>query len=544
MHRAPTKPATATSKIVEALLRPAAFDHAVTKVELVETHISWVVLTDQYAYKIKKPVVLDFLDFGTLERRAHFCRRELELNKPWAEELYVDVVPITLIDGQPHVGGEGDAIEYAVRMRRFDQVLRLDHQLAAGKLSVRDMKELGSTIAARHAAAPRIDADRRGRVLRLTGQFMRDNFAALKNEVDAGLIDPLDTWTGQQLARCRDTLASRFDAGFVRDCHGDLHLGNLVRLADGITTFDCIEFNDDLRHIDTMCDVAFLVMDLAARGRSDLSAHFLNRYLESTGDYGGVSVLNLFFVYRCLVRAKVAVIRSKEQEDAKRAAEDRCEAVFYCELALRRIRHDRPQLVVMHGLSGAGKTWVAAELMAALPAVRLRSDIERKRIFGLAETASSHSRPGEGMYTAAANDAVYARLYALARQMLDARQSVILDAAFLDPVRRSEALLVAQEAHAPAVILDVQAPVQELRDRLRRRGRQGSDASEANLAILEWQLQNATALSPTEQARTVACDTMLPLDADALVGRIRSLARSNAAGHAADKGTGSAPCSS
>lgn len=541
MHRALSRPFPATAKIVQALQRPAAFDHPVTKVELVETHISWVLLTDEFAYKIKKPLVLDFLDFGTLDRREHFCRREVELNKPWAEELYVDVVPIILIDGQPHVGGEGEAVEYAVRMRRFDQSLRLDQQLAAGKLTVPDMKELGANIAARHAAAPRINADRRDRVLRLTGQFMCDNFAALRAEVDAALLEPLDDWTARQLAQCRDTLASRFDAGLVRDCHGDLHLGNLVRLVNGITTFDCIEFNDDLRHIDTMCDVAFLVMDLAARGRSDLSAHFLNRYLERTGDYDGVSILNLFFVYRCLVRAKVAVIRSKEQEDAKRAAEDRCEAVFYCELALRRIRHDRPLLVVMHGLSGAGKTSVAAELMATLPAIRLRSDIERKRIFGLGETVSSHSQPGEGMYAATASDAVYARLYALARQMLEARHSVILDAAFLDPLRRSEAFSVAQAAHAPAVIVDVQAPVQELRDRLHKRGRQGSDASEANLAVLEWQLQTATALSPAEQARTVACDTMLPLDAEALLSRIRAMARRGAAGQPADQGTGRAP---
>ena len=521
MHRAPVKTTPQQSELIDSLLTPAAFAHPVTTIELIETHISWLILTDEYVYKLKKPVVLDFLDFGTLERRRFFCEEELRLNRPWAPGIYLDVVAVTRKGGRTQFGGDGEIVDYAVRMRRFDQRLRLDHQLEDGKLAVADMRELATNIAARHEAAARTPKSRRAPVLRLTREFMCDNFTALAGKLNEATLTSLQVWTNVALDGLSDLIARRFDAGFVRDCHGDLHLGNLVRLPDGITTFDCIEFNSDLRDIDVMCDVAFLVMDLAARQRDDLGAHFLNRYLEATGDYAGIALLRLFFVYRCLVRAKVAIIRSSERDSEQSAHADLDEAGFYADLAMRQTRTRSPLMIVMHGLSGSGKTWVSAQLMAALPAIRVRSDIERKRLFGLGEQAPSHSPIGRGIYTESASAAVYARLFELAATILSAGHDVILDAAFLDADARATAMKLAREQGCPLLIVDVIVAVEVLQDRLRQRAAQRNDASEADLAVLDHQLEVATPLSVAEQVSIVTFRNEGAVDVGGLVEQIR-----------------------
>ncbi len=525
MHRAPVKVSPEKQQLVEALLSPAAFEHPVTAAELIETHISWLILAGDFVYKIKKPVVLDFLDFGSLERRRHFCEEEVRLNQPSAPKIYLGVVPISRVDGRPRFNAAGAPIEYAVRMRRFDQDLRLDKQLENGELTVADMKELGRNIASRHAAAPVVPAEQRERVLRLTREFMEDNLAALEGYIDPPILSRLAEWTESELQRCQPMIDARFDDGFVRDCHGDLHLGNLVRLADGITTFDCIEFNADLRHIDVMCDIAFLVMDLVAKARQDLAAHFLNRYLEATGDYAGVPLLNLFFVYRCLVRAKVAAIRSEERDAPEAAATDLDEAQSYCDMAMRQSR-DRPaMLIVMHGLSGSGKTWVSSELMAALPAIRVRSDVERRRLFGLDQVSPSGSDVGGGIYAPAASERVYARLFASAAAILEAGHHVILDAAFLDEASRAGARGAAGEAGAATVIVEVTAPDVVMRQRLADRSAAHNDPSEADAAVLDYQQSTAQALCAEEARIRVACENDGRMDVADLVDRIRDTAR-------------------
>jgi aminoglycoside phosphotransferase family enzyme/predicted kinase len=520
MHRAGSSQFNYDERLIDGLRQPGAFRHSVSTVEIIQTHISWLILTDDYVYKIKKPIKLDFLDFSTLERRKFFCNEEIRLNQPWAPSLYIGVVPITIEGGQPLVDGSGEAIEFAVRMRRFAQALRLDQQLEAGVLTVPDMQELAANIASRHSAATIIAVPERARVLRLTRELMEDNFPVLEKSIDAALLERLREWTDRELEKKQELLEHRFDNGMVRDCHGDLHLENLVRLADGITSFDCIEFNDDLRHIDVMCDVGFLVMDLAARNREDLAAHFLNRYLEISGDYEGVAVLDLFFVYRCLVRAKVAVILSQERMDAAAAAADLEEALFYCDLAGRRISAQKSFLLVMHGFSGCGKTWVSGQLMASLPAIRLRSDIERKRIFGVAENQSSQSGLGAGIYSEDAGRVTYERLFELARPILESGHSVILDAAFLAGTRRAQAVALGRECDCPVVIVDVQADRAAMEHRLAMRQRNQADASEADVEVLTNQATSADALTSTEKEMTVGCDNSREFDLAELVCRI------------------------
>ncbi len=262
-----------------------------------------------------------------------------------------------------------------------------------------------------------------------------------------------------------------------------MHLANLVRLPGGITTFDCIEFNADLRQIDVTCDIAFLIMDLVARERHDLAAHFLNRYLECTGDYHGVRFLSLYFVYRCLVRAKVAVILSKERDSAGAIASDLDEAHRYSAMATRKIAPRTPVLIVMSGMSGSGKTWVSGYLMSAMPAIRIRSDLERKRIFGLRESESSASDIAAGIYTDEANRLVYQRL------------------------------------------LEVTARTDVMQDRIRRRTVQGTEASEAGLEVLGHQLAIAEPLTKDEKEIAISCDNNGEIDIDMITENIKQTRR-------------------
>jgi aminoglycoside phosphotransferase family enzyme len=525
MHRVHTTVAAPDHQLIDALQTPTAFDHPVTVIEMIETHISWVILTDDYAYKIKKPIRLDFLDFSDLERRKFYCDEELRLNKPGAPAIYCDVVPVTLQHGQPRFGGPGEPIEFAVRMHRFDQELRLDRQLAANRLAAADMKELGQAIASHHAQAQRIDVRHREHQLDVTKTFMRDNLLALEGYVDSARLSALTNWTEGELTRLDGQLARRFDAGFVRDCHGDLHLANLVRLPTGIVLFDCIEFNADLRAIDVFCDIAFLIMDLVAEQRQDLAAHFLNRYLECSGDYDGVALLDLYFVYRSLVRAKVAAISSQECEPGIERDRYLLQAQRYCDIAWRQASRGQPILVVMHGLSGSGKSWLAAQLLAALPAIRVRSDIERKRLFGIPECALSASAVGGGIYTEPASAAVYALLRQSAATMLQNGHSVILDAAFLRRAERQAALQVATSVGVPAVLLQIEAPVAILRERIVARAAAAADASEAGLAVLEHQLETAESLEAGERALAIVCANDGAFDIDAIVEQIKSRRR-------------------
>ena len=521
MHRGGTPANHLDTSVIDSLMSPTAFSHPVSATELIETHISWVILTDDYVYKIKKPIVLDFLDFHDLEQRKFYCEEEIRLNQPWAPDIYLDVVPITIVDDQPRLGGDGTAIEYAVRMRRFDDGLRLDTQLERGLLSVADMKELGRNIADRHTAAPLVDANQRDRMVALTKSFIWDNFNALDGFIASTELENLRKWTEAEVQTLEPVLWQRFDDGYVRDCHGDLHLANLVRLPDGITTFDCIEFNADLRHLDVFCDIAFLIMDLVARERHDLASHFLNRYLERTGDYAGVRLLSLYFVYRCLVRAKVAVILSKERDSEDARERDLEEAHRYCAMASRQVAQRTPVLIVMSGLSGSGKTWVSGQLMSAMPAIRIRSDLERKRIFGLRENESSASDIAAGIYTDEANQLVYQRLFDTARLILEAGHNVILDAAFLDTADRAAAISIARNAATPCVLLQVTAMMDVMRDRIQRRLLQGTEASEAGLTVLEHQLTIAEPLTKEEQEIAISCDNSGEIDIEEIAGNIK-----------------------
>jgi aminoglycoside phosphotransferase family enzyme len=506
--------------IIERLLSAAAYPHVVGRVELLETHISWVLLTGEFAYKIKKPVDLGFLDFSTVEKRRHYCEEELRLNQNWAPELYLEVVPITQHGDEVRVGGEGTAVEYAVRMRQFEQPARLDHVIELGQLGDKDALELADEIADRHAHARRVPPT--SLLQQTTQRLIWENFNELRGEIRGPLLDRLRAWLEVRIDTHAAFMCERIASGFYRECHGDLHLANIVRLEEGVRAFDCIEFSRELREIDVVADYAFLAMDFIARGGVGYAYTFVNRYLEKTGDYDGARLLPLYLLYRAMVRAKVAVIGREQHAARTDRAEDRHTIDRYCALA-RALTSDRsPILVLMTGLSGSGKTWLSTRLIPTLPALRLRSDLERKRMLGLDEEANSKSGIGTGIYSAAATDKVYERLFSSAEHLLCAGVNIILDAAFLDVDKRRLARELAESCGAGCVLVNAVADEPTLVERIARRKAEG-DTSEADVAVLRHQMATRDPLEADERGMTISVDTGEHVDVAALAARIRQL---------------------
>lgn len=505
--------------LIAALQDPQRYPHPVDRVERLETHISYVLLAGDYAYKIKKGIDLGFLDFRTLAARKRYCEEELRLNRRLAPDLYLDVVPITGSPDRPVFAGDGPAIEYTVKMRRFPQDHLLSRLIADGRLSRAHIDALADQVAQFHARAPVADpADSYGTPAAIAAPA-RDNFAQIRAAgaaPDAPALAALERWTAEQLDALDANFRRRKRGGCVRECHGDLHLGNVALIDGRVTIFDALEFSADLRWIDVINEAAFTVMDLRDRGRPDFARRFLNRYLEHTGDYTGLALLPFYIVYRALVRAKVHWLRA-QQPGLDDAARMRLVAQYraYLALAQREIEPRRPALVITHGLSGSGKTTHTQALLEAIDAVRLRSDVERKRLHGLPALARTGSGIAEGVYTADATARTYAHLLELAGHVLDAGYSVIVDATFLQRAPRDAFRRLAATRGVPFVIVDFAVDEATLRARLAARAQSGRDASEADSAVLEHQFATQEPLAPAELDSVERFDAALPPDSAA-----------------------------
>ena len=503
--------------LIEGLRDPAAYDHPVGDIEVIETHISWVILAGDYAYKIKKPVRFAFLDFSTLALRHHYCEEELRLNRRFAPELYLDVVQIRGSAEIPRLYGDDDVLEYALRMRRFRQSQLLSVMARRHELEPSHIDAIAERVAGIHREISALPPETDYGSSRSVAHWSAENLDQLRAAIPALHRPPafhrLEAWYRDQ----KDLLAlvdQRREAGRVRECHGDLHLGNLALIDDKITLFDCIEFNPELRWIDTISEAAFVSMDLEARGYPGYAWRFIDRYLAADGDYDGLPLLRYYLVYRALVRAKVEALRANPQAlTIPPPGTSFEEAVRYLALADSHARDTRAGLVVMHGLSGSGKSTVAAALVESLGAIRVRSDVERKRLFALEAGADSQSSVDGGIYTADASERTYDRLAEIAGLALDAGQRVIIDAACLQRRQRKLLIDVARERSCPAVIVACQAPETELRRRIL--ARQG-DASEADLAVLAHQLDHVEPLDAQENSLAVRAG---PIDTGTALSR-------------------------
>ena len=516
---------------VHALLAPGRLGPDIEP-ELLETHISWIILAGSYAYKIKKPVNFGFLDFSSLESREWFCHEEIRLNRRLAPDLYLNVVSITGSDSGPQLNGDGEVLEHAVRMRRFPQSAQLDKQLAAGQVTPEDLRTFARRLANFHQRAA---VARGSQVTQLPDQAYSaamDNIETILRshnltQGQRNKVEQLGEWTGQRFRELEPSLLARAEVGQVRECHGDLHLSNLVRLADGsVTAFDCIEFSNELRWIDVLNDAAFLVMDLMERNRPDLAYSFLNTYLEHSGDYQDLDVLRFFLVYRSLVRAKVALLMAdipgvSAGELAR--ARKRCQA--HLDLALRLSSPKSPCLILMRGFSGSGKSWISERLAMYLPGIRMRSDLVRKRMFGLSRYASTRSGISQGIYSPDASTQTYELLLENASCMLRAGFNVLVDASFLERAKRQGFEQLANTLQVDYLVLDVKAPIPLLRRRIVQRQTEGGDPSEAGLVVLEEQIRNAEGLTRDELPYVMGVTSRQDLDVDLLADSIRERLR-------------------
>lgn len=521
--------------LVAALREPIAYPPQTRPngcATLIETHISSVLLAGDFAYKLKKPVDLGFANFTTLARRREYCDQEVRLNRRTAPALYLDVVPVTRAStGEPRFGGAGEPVDHAVRMQRFGDDARFDQLARAGGLDAGLVEQLATAVASFHGlcavAAPGSEFGTPGTIRawidRTTAELCRRAQRQPSMRPSVARIAQLVQWMQTEYARRSDLLAARHAEGFVRECHGDLHLGN-VALIDGVPVpFDCIEFNPELRYIDVMNDVAFAWMDLLDHGLPHLAARFLNRYLEVSGDYAGLATLRLYAAYRALVRALVALIR-RDQADRTPAARDDDEAdcLRYLRAAERISTAAAPLLVLVAGVTGSGKTTVAEHLVGMAEAVRVRSDVERKRLAGLAAAEHRPAPVDAGLYRAATTRATYRRLVEIAAAIVDAGLPALVDATFQRRRDRTLFRALATRCRARFRFVLCEASEDTLRERVAARTESGNDASDATLAVLAFQLRTFEALRDDELRCAIPIDT----DADRakLARRCESLA--------------------
>jgi aminoglycoside phosphotransferase family enzyme/gluconate kinase len=482
---------------IEAFRDQLASDQGDTA-ELIETHISWVILCGEHAWKLKKGLDLGFLDFTSLESRRLACEEEIRLNRRLDEDLYLGVIPIYGPAETPCLNGSGDPIEFAVHMRRFPTGAELPNFVDA--LAVDQITELADRLISFHREAAIAGAEDPYGEADWVCQPIEANFAAVRSlphdNAAFDVLDEVERWSRAEHARLRDVFSRRKAAGAVRECHGDLHLGNMFLDHDRIRVFDCIEFNPKYRWIDVLSEIAFLCMDLEERGRRDLAWILLNHYLETTGDYDGMAVFRYYRTYRAMVRCKISGLQWAQQGAAPDAPSLQ-EHLDYLRLARRYTETTPPFLAITCGLSGSGKSTLTRNLMTELDFIRVRTDVERKRIHGL--DPLDRSGKDRDLYSADASDRTYAHVAGLAETLIHCGWSVIVDGAFLTAGRREQLGAVAGES-TPFRILFVDSPAEEIRERLRSRLEDGSDVSDADLDVLASQ---QAVLEPPDDPATV-----------------------------------------
>lgn len=489
--------------LIESLQNESLYDHPVAEFQVLETHISWVLLTGKYAYKLKKPVDLGFVNFSTLELRERYCHEEVRLNRRLAPELYLKVIPITGTVEAPELDGAGEVIDYAVQMVQFSQEMLLSHAIEQDALTAAHIDSLAQEVADFHQ---KIDVAGEDLEYGLPDRIMaplEENFQQLNRMfADSTEIREQVAFIREQNERWYEAhqslLTHRKSAGFIRECHGDMHLGNMILNESEVTLFDCLEFNAALRWVDVLSEVAFLVMDLEDRGRADYSERFLNQYLELTGDYAGAPLLWFYMSYRAMVRAKVAALRLNQHElDESEAATIKAEFESYLALAQRYVSPPKPALILTHGVSGSGKSFGSGLLLEGIKAIRIRSDVERKRL------QDEQQIPEELLYTEDVTRATYQRLNEFAKTILQSGWSVIVDATTLKRWQRSLFQQLAEEEQVPFVLLAFTAEPEVLEARIKSREAAGDDPSDATAEVLAQQLSGLEPLSEAEQKTSV-----------------------------------------
>lgn len=493
--------------LLTALQNPDLYDHPVSGFTLIETHISWVLLTGDYVYKVKKPVNFGFLDFSTLAQREHFCSEEVRLNRRLAPDLYLGVVAVTGSEQAPVLGGDGPAIEYMVKTRQFRQEDLLGNLQRAGGLTTSYIDQLAEVLARFHGQIEHAELETPFGAPEQVHAPVAQNFEQIRpflsDAADLRQLDALEQWANTTYERLIPQIAERKATGMVRECHGDVYLDNVTLIDGQVTLFDCIEFNEPFRWTDVMADVAFMSMDLEDRGLHALSNRFVSAYLEQTGDYQGLAVLNYYKAYRAMVRAKVALFGLHDGMTDEQRSATMQRYYGYAALAESYSALAPRFGLLTFGVSGSGKSTLAVKLVEQLGAIRLRSDVERKRLFGDESGADLDS----GLYSPERSDQTYQRLANLAAQTLANGYPVIVDATHLKQAQRQLMRDAIEDQGAPCLLLHCDAPQETIEQWLIERQQRGSDVSDAGVEVMRHQLQSLEPLDDEESQLTVHVDT-------------------------------------
>ena len=495
--------------LIQSLQHGRCYDHATDQVELIETHISWLLLAGPYAYKIKKAINLGFLDYSELEQRHFFCDEEIRLNSRTAADIYLETVTINGTPEHPVINGAGPVVEYAVKMQRFPDDALLSHRLKAHHFSKGQLDQLAGQLARFHASIPSVNPRSPLGTPEAIFQPVAENFEQIAERVGdnktLGRLNTLRDWSREAYEHLRPLFQQRHDEGFIRECHGDLHLNNMVQIDDEIQFFDGIEFNKRLRWIDVISELAFLIMDLKAKGRTDYARRLLNHYLSNTGDYAGLALLRFYIVYRAMVRAKVAAIEISQHPEQ---TETKWKPFFeYLELAEQHTQTSPAFMLITHGVSGSGKTYYSQLLAEALDIIHIRSDVERKRLHGLSALDESSSEIETGIYTSDATTRTYQHLLQMAENIIKSGYAVLIDATFLQHQWRDAFYSRAQALGIPYSIIHFTAPPEELEKRIQQRQAEKTDASEADIKVLKNQQMSEEELTNDEWTYTLTIDS-------------------------------------
>lgn len=486
------------STLVNNLLDSNSFPHEVGPLRVIETHIAWLILTGEFVYKIKKPVNFGFLDFTTLELRKYFCEEEVRLNQRLSADTYLEVVPISGTLSQPLIDNDEQPIEYAVKSRQFESGLLLSELLKADRFEPQWIDQLAEQIAQFHQRAPIVAPGSPWGEPESIATISEDNYRDIDRDTlmaaDIAELDRLWQHIKDRYRVLEPLMRRRKMDGSIRECHGDLHLGNITLDRDRLLVFDCIEFNLEFRWIDKMSDLGFLLMDLEANGHPRWANRCLNRYMEITGDYEGLVLLPYYKAHRAMVRAKVAMLG-----EAPNLKEFR----HYLNLTASYASAPLPMMIMMQGLSGSGKSYLSANLAELVSGVRVRSSVERSKIYRKA------SREGESleMYGADMNMRTFLEMKKVSGILLEAGQTLILDATYIRQRTRRQLLQLAQDSGCPARIIVCNPPMDTIISRLEQRSIEREDPTDATIEVMESQRRVAEPLDEDEERIALHVDT-------------------------------------
>jgi len=489
--------------MLKFLLKPEAYPEDVTSVMLVQTHVSYIFLTDRHAYKIKKPVDFGFLNFSTIDRRRFYCNEEVRLNRRLCPDIYEGVVELRETDAGVAFYGTGTIIDYAVKMKRLPQERMLDKLVDAATVSPATMREVSRTVADFHLTIQTTPAIAEyGQLERIMFNW-QENFEQMipfeGMTLPAHQRELIRSWVTAFAAEHGDIFRKRVDEGFIRECDGDIHLENICIDAGAIYIFDCIEFNERFRYCDTAADIAFLLMDLDYHGRPDLSTEVIDEYINRSGDHGMLDVVDFYKIYRAFVRGKIESFLLNDSginPDDRERAEKRATRYFRLSRGYIERQRLKPTLFITCGLMGSGKSTLAGQLAFELGILSLNSDETRKRIQGVSPDSQARYGYGEGIYDRQSNEATYNELMRLAENQLNKGAAVVVDACFMHKSQRAAFAALAKRLSVPFVILHVTCSEIENRRRLQERETSGTSVSDGRREL--WPLQAAGFETPEE----------------------------------------------